>query len=238
MVLEADRLLAVPWFDDFREGQRGRFGLVMLVTFVTIALTVALPQEGWSAIVLSAVQGGMLWLAFVASGASRRMIRLAVVAWVVATAATGAAAAGPTEVGDWVAPMVNVVLIATAAIAILRYLVAQGRITVAAVGGVLTVYLLLGLFFTFIYASVYGVTNEPPLSGQDTVDLSDEVYFSFITLATVGYGDLVPANDIVRGLAITQALSGQLYLVSVVALVVSNLGRETNRRQGPPDADT
>ena len=79
------------------------------------------------------------------------------------------------------------------------------------------------------------MSDTAPLRGQDTIDLSAEVYFAFITLATVGYGDLVPANDLVRGLAITQALVGQLYLVSVVALVIGNLGRDRNRGQSVED---
>ena len=107
-----------------------------------------------------------------------------------------------------------------------RNLVIGGRITVASVGGVLTVYLLIGLFFTYVYETINVVSDTPPLNGADTIDRGSEVYFAFITLTTVGYGDLTPATDLVRGLAITQALVGQLYLVSVVALVVSNLGRQ------------
>jgi hypothetical protein len=50
------------------------------------------------------------------------------------------------------------------------------------------------------------------------------MYFSFITLATVGYGDLVPALQLGRALAVLEGLTGQLYLVTVVALVVSRIG--------------
>jgi len=51
------------------------------------------------------------------------------------------------------------------------------------------------------------------------------VYFAFITLATVGYGDLSPGTDIVRVLAMIEGLLGQLYLVTVIAVLVSNVGR-------------
>ncbi|MEP6622954.1 MAG: potassium channel family protein, partial [Acidimicrobiia bacterium] len=53
----------------------------------------------------------------------------------------------------------------------------------------------------------------------------DFVYFSFTTLTTTGYGDLTSRLDLGRMLAISEALLGQLYLVSVVALLVANLGR-------------
>ena len=52
----------------------------------------------------------------------------------------------------------------------------------------------------------------------------DFLYFSTITLATVGYGDLVPALRLGRALAVLEGLMGQLYLVTVVALVVSHIG--------------
>ncbi len=60
----------------------------------------------------------------------------------------------------------------------------------------------------------------------------DRLYFSFTTMTTVGFGDLTAAGDAGRMLAITEALLGQLYLVSVVALIVANLGR-TRRPRGP-----
>ena len=60
---------------------------------------------------------------------------------------------------------------------------------------------------------------------------NDEVYFSFVTLTTIGYGDIVAANDLSRGLAIFEALLGQLYLVTVVSLVVGNLGRDRTARE-------
>jgi len=66
------------------------------------------------------------------------------------------------------------------------------------------------------------------------------VYFSFVTLATVGYGDYTAASDLGRMLAVSEALMGQLYLVSVVALLVANMGRtrepkRLRRDRQPPD---
>ena len=50
------------------------------------------------------------------------------------------------------------------------------------------------------------------------------LYFSFVTMTTVGYGDLSAAEGIGRAFAIALALTGQIYLVTIVALIVSNLG--------------
>jgi voltage-gated potassium channel Kch len=63
-------------------------------------------------------------------------------------------------------------------------------------------------------------------------------YFSFITLTTVGYGDLTPGTELGQLLASLEALTGQLFLVSVVALVVGNLGRDLpHRRAAAGDGD-
>ncbi len=219
----------------FSARRRGRFAPVLLATLATIALAVALPEEWWASTLLAVTQGVTLWLAFVSAGASRRLIEVGIAISVVATVVSGIAAANSNDVGAVFAPFVSLVLIAAAASAILRHLLSMKRITRSAVGGVLSVYLLIGLFFAYTYALVGGVSDTSPLRGQDVIDLSAQVYFAFITLATVGYGDLVPANDVVRGLAITEALIGQLYLVSVVALVIGNLGRETGSRQVDDD---
>jgi len=54
------------------------------------------------------------------------------------------------------------------------------------------------------------------------------MYYSFVTLTTVGYGDLTASTAIGRMLSVTEALVGQLYLVTVVAILVSNMGRSRN----------
>ena len=59
----------------------------------------------------------------------------------------------------------------------------------------------------------------------------DYVYFSYVTMSTVGYGDLTARGDLARMLAVTEALIGQLYLVTIVALLVGNLGRVRQRNE-------
>ena len=59
------------------------------------------------------------------------------------------------------------------------------------------------------------------------------MYFSFVTIATLGYGDLTPHGDLGQMLAATEAIIGQLYLVSAVALLIGNLGR-TRTEASPP----
>jgi hypothetical protein len=58
------------------------------------------------------------------------------------------------------------------------------------------------------------------------------MYFSFITIASVGYGDLTPQGGLGRALAVTEALFGEIYLVTAVAALVGNIGRARAPRQG------
>jgi len=66
---------------------------------------------------------------------------------------------------------------------------------------------------------------------QDSTTVAHCLYFSFTTLTTVGYGDLTAASNLGHTLSVTEALSGQIYLVTVVSVIVGNLGR-VRRSQG------
>jgi hypothetical protein len=96
--------------------------------------------------------------------------------------------------------------------------------------GVLCAYLYIGSWYAFLYRAAAVLSGRPFFAQPGAEDGLNYVYFSFITLATVGYGDLTPAYGPGRMLAATEAIVGQLYLVSVVALVVSAYGK----RHAPP----
>jgi hypothetical protein len=85
--------------------------------------------------------------------------------------------------------------------------------------------LLVGLFFAFLFRFTASVGLGPFFASTDRASDADYLYFSFSTLATLGYGDLVARTNLGRMLAVTEALFGQMYLVTVVALLVSNFGR-------------
>jgi hypothetical protein len=91
--------------------------------------------------------------------------------------------------------------------------------------GVLCVYLLIGSLFAFVYGIVSSIGSEPFFAQHGDVDTSQNfLYFSFVTMTTVGYGDLTAATSLGRSLAIAEALIGQIYLVTVVATIVGGLG--------------
>lgn len=116
--------------------------------------------------------------------------------------------------------------------AIARRLRTYREVTVPLVLGLLCIYLLLGLVFALGYSfidALLGASLDPPGQG-----IAGSLYFSFITLATVGYGDLTPAVTVVRAMAVAESIVGQLYLVSIVSLAVSRL-RIDRRHPADPE---
>jgi voltage-gated potassium channel Kch len=113
--------------------------------------------------------------------------------------------------------------------AIGRQLVTHLRVSGSTILGALCMYLLIGLFFASIYALANVVGPDPFFAQVASAKATDFLYFSYVTLATVGYGDLTAAGDVGRMLAVTEALLGQLFLVTVVALIIGNVGRGRHR---------
>ena len=95
--------------------------------------------------------------------------------------------------------------------------------------GAACVYLLMGLFFALIFSLTAYITGSQFFGSISRPSLGDYIYFSYITIATVGYGDLAPVTTLGRMLAATEAITGQLYLVTVVALLVSNYRARRSR---------
>jgi len=104
----------------------------------------------------------------------------------------------------------------------------QGEPNVQSVTGAVCVYLLIGITFVFLYG-VLATLGSGDFFAQGTDGTrSLRLYFSFITLATVGYGDYTAAGDLGRTLAVFEALIGQLYLVTVLATLVTRARRSSS----------
>ncbi|HSK31710.1 MAG TPA: ion channel [Candidatus Limnocylindria bacterium] len=103
---------------------------------------------------------------------------------------------------------------------------AMGAISVDAehLYAALSAYLLAGIFFGLFYWVLEQVGPGTFVTAGEFSRMS-AFYFSFVTLATLGYGDIVPRTDIARGLAIVEGVGGQLFLAVMVARLVSLYGR-------------
>ena len=108
----------------------------------------------------------------------------------------------------------------TAAGAALRFALRASAVTGEHLYAALSAYVLAGLFFGLSYWVLQQVVPGTfPVSGEFT--RSSAQYFSFVTLATLGYGDIAPAGEIGRGLAVIEGVGGQLFLAVMVARLVS-----------------
>ncbi len=95
------------------------------------------------------------------------------------------------------------------------------RVNNETLSGALDAYLLAGLAWAFAYSGIHA-THPNAFTGIETpTEFSVWVYFSFVTMTTLGYGDISPAVEVTRSLAIAEALAGQIYLVVIVARLVS-----------------
>lgn len=115
------------------------------------------------------------------------------------------------------------------ALGVIRSLRASRVVGIEAVSGVLSLYMMLGLLFAFIYGAVDRLGGDPFFAGDAAATVANRLYFSFTTLTTVGYGDFSARTDLGHTLCVFEALIGQIYLVTVVSLIVSNLGRRDPR---------
>lgn len=100
----------------------------------------------------------------------------------------------------------------------------DGQVLLAAIAA----YIMVGMFFTFVYNFI-ALTTSMPTFGDGHIDsLTSQLFFSFTTLTTTGYGDKVPVAAGVQSIAIAEAITGQLFLVIAVARVVSGWKRATS----------
>jgi hypothetical protein len=128
----------------------------------------------------------------------------------------------------------------TAAILLLTVFVLVRRVlrhrvvTIQTVYGALSAYLLIGFFFAALFTATAKLTTTPLFAHGEPADPSAIQYFAFITLTTTGYGDLTPAGQPGRSLAVLEALAGQIFLVTLVARLVSVFGGARSTTGPPP----
>jgi hypothetical protein len=107
-----------------------------------------------------------------------------------------------------------------AAAAALRFAMRATQVEAEHLYAALSAYLLAGIYFGLFYWVLERV-SPGTFTVSANFSQSTAIYFSFVTLATLGYGDITPRGDIARGLAIVEGIGGQLFLAVLVARLVS-----------------
>ena len=209
-----------------RAGVEGRFGAVLGLLLVAVFFSIAAPGGPWAVLLTTVLLAAVLAIAMRASGARARAVR---VWWGVAALGVGASVLialtqDARSAGGYLA-LTSLLLTLGAIGAIVRRLRLHSEISLLTVTGAVCVYVLLGLSLAFVSQAVGELGSAPFFASQQGGTRGDYVYFAFVTMATVGYGDLSPQSGLARALAVMGGLVGQIYLVTAVAALVGNLGR-------------
>jgi hypothetical protein len=197
------------------------YGLVLLLIIVTYLMSVSFHRE-WNASVVILVQVVTVWFALRTSQA-HRPVRLAAD---VVLAGAVLVALFDRFVSDSSEPVPAIFVTASllyvmAPFSILRHLISRKVIDLETMLGAIAAYLLIGLAFAYIYR-FFGATQGASFFGlQGDGTIAQDVFFSFTTLTTTGYGNLVPAGQPGQSLAVMEMIIGQLFLITAVGKIVT-----------------
>jgi hypothetical protein len=197
------------------------YALVLLLILVTYALSAAL-TAAWATSLIVAVQIAALWVTLRAARARRSVLAIANVALgLAAVAAIVSLVAHQQFHTANVVAWVSCVLYLAAPVAIVHHLLRRQGVDSETVMGAIAAYLMAGMFFAFLYRAVGGVQSHPFFGSQGPGTFPQDLFFSFTTLTTTGYGDLTPAGNPGQSFAVLEMVIGQLFLVTAVGKVVS-----------------
>jgi Ion channel len=231
-----------PLFDD-KSRLLDRFGMLLVVTVLSIVILMLVdigPRVSgtsgrWQSALASILVGATLLLALRASGLSRRPQRIADLIVIIVVSSVSFLAV-VTTFTDQVpaptsaAPLLVVLLAIVAPMAIIRRLVQHREVTRGTLLGAISGYLLLPIAFFYAFIASATLTRTPFFG--DPQPTTSYMYFSLTTVTTTGYGDLTAASPFGRLLAMAEAVTGQVYLVTFVAMLVGLFA--ANRMAGRP----
>jgi hypothetical protein len=208
------------------------YGLLLALILLSLIVSALAPSDlhAYMPVVRAVILGGTLVFALHTSGAKRVAYVTCGVLILIAIVSTLIVDPG-TKQGDIVDALAGILLVGAMLIVILRRFLAHPVVTGQSVLAAVCVYVLFGLGYAGIYGLIGGI-DPTALFANGIGDGTnvERIYYSFITLCTVGYGDFVPYGDVTRMVAVTEALVGQVYLVTIVALLVSHVGSERPHR--------
>jgi Ion channel len=200
------------------------YGIALILILMTI-IVFATALGPVSQIASVALSGGTLLFVLHTSDAHGRIFQwvaalvaaaMVVSAWAISQGVTYET---PT------AGVIGLLLAVVAPLIILRRIIISPTITFRLVLGALSVYLLIGLAYAYLFPVLASIDGAPFFVQTSDPGAAEYLYFSFTTLATIGFGDFTAATNLGRMMAVSEGLVGQLFLVSAVALLVGNIGR-------------
>jgi hypothetical protein len=212
---------------------RDEFGLVLVLVLATYVLVSLLDNHGWPAVILALATSATSVVALTSSHVKAGFVRLAI--WLSALTVALVVISAITDAHIWLnlASAVQIALLAVAMAAVLRRVVTTAEVGSRTILGAISVYTVLGILFTFLYGTIDRIQSGPFFEGHAHPGGSDFIFFSYTTLTTTGYGNLVPGGQPGRMVSGLEMMIGQIFLVTLVAGLVSlwRPGEALRRRQ-------
>ena len=209
------------------------YGLLFLLIGLSYIVSVSVTGRRWFSVVLF-IQMLTLWLA-VHTSQGHRTVR--VVASILLIFAFFAAITNIIVDQDRVRVLAEVAALLLYFLApwvIVRHLVARHEIDEQTLLGAICAYLLIGMFYAFFYQFLGHIQAGPFFGSQGEGTPAQYLYFSFTTLTTTGYGNLVPAVNPGQTVSVTEMILGQLFLIAAVGKVIAEW-RPRQRVRGPSE---
>jgi hypothetical protein len=205
---------------------RDQFGVILVLLMVTVFFSISVPNEPWPWLATTATLAASLTVAMLASGVQTKVVRaeMALTAAGLGMSTVIALTQVQEDAGRYLS-VTSLLLTLLAIGEIIRRVRLHAEINMLTVLAAVCIYVLLGLSFAFVFECLGEFGSRPFFTAHEAGTRSNYTYFSFVTMATVGYGDLTAEGGIGRALAVTEGLLGQIYLVTTVAALVGNLGR-------------
>ena len=203
------------------ERVRDAFGLVLFLVLLTYVLASLLSNRGWSAVVLTLATSATSIVALASSHVRRQVVQASLWLAVLTVVLAAGAAASDEQTLLNLASVIQICLLAAAMAAVLWRVVSSAEVGSRTILGAISVYAVLGILFTFAFGTIDRIQGGPFFEGVAHPSGSDFLFFSYTTLTTTGFGDLVPGGQPGRMLAGLEMMIGQIFLVTLVAGLVS-----------------
>src|SRR6266702_1789436 len=209
----------------------GRYGALLLVLIASYLLSAFITKRWIEALQVVLFTVAML-LALRSSSVSRRGVRLLLTAVIVGvpvmfvlsvSTATGDAGSGIADI--WTA-----LVLLVAAVMIDYRVLSFGTVTLQSIYGAISAYLVIGFMFAAFFGAIYHFSGDTFFVPGEPASPQTFQYFSFTTLTTLGYGDFTAGYSSGRAVAVLEALTGQIFLATLVARLVAAFRVSPDRR--------
>lgn len=201
-----------------------RYFVVLGLTLSSVVFLIAAPTADWSRALAIAILGIALVIT-VATSREREAVRRRRATWLGIAMIAAVLLIALGVVPRWLTAVIAVFVTAGIPVALVRgllRLLRDGGVTLQSVAGSLAIYLSVGLVFAWVIGFVAQVSDTPYFAQHTSGTQGDKVYFSFTALTTTGFGDFTPATPAGHAIAVIEMLTGQLYLVTVIGLLIGN----------------